>query len=268
MDKDFDLVYRRLFLERDVNHHVFVFFSGAQQIGTSWCALSLAHALNQSHKKVLLVDCNGNFSNISSYIQLHNPLYLEDYVLGKKTLNQLVTAYKNKDFNILTAQQGNNYFNELSIGRIRIFMDDLNILSENYDYTIIDLGSDLTLKNLELCRFADDLFLMCSEQSADLIKTFEFIRFMHKNHVSANCNLIINRVNSFEDGYKIYKELCKAVDQSELSVPELFGIVRFDTRIRDTIRNKELLVSRYPSSEAAVDIFNLAKKIISENDYE
>ena len=169
--------------------------------------------------------------------------------------------YKNKNFHILTAELGNNYLAELPLGRVQSMAEDLQILAENYDHTIIDLGTELTDKNLSLCQIADNILIMCSENSADLIKTFDLIKFMNETKIDANYNLIINKVNSFEDGYKIYEELNKAADRNGLKCPDLLGIVRIDTRIRDTIRNKELLLSRYPTSEAALDICNIAKKL-------
>lgn len=268
MADDFNIVYNSLFLEKGNSRHISIFVSGNENIGSSWCALTLAHALNLEKKRVLLVDGNGNLSNFSSYILLNNPLYLEDYFNGKSTLNQLITAYKNKDFNILTAQSGNNFLADLSVGRIHVFTDDLGFLATNYDHTVIDVGEDITEKNLSLYQLADNIFIMCSEKNSDLVKTLDIIRHIYETKLTAHCNLIINRVNSFEDGYKIYKELYKALERSNLPVPNLIGMVRFDTRIRDTIKNRELLLTRYPASEAAIDICNIAKKLCLENEYE
>lgn len=268
MNNDLDLIYKRLFLENGAPRHISAFISGAEQTGTSWCALSIAHALNLEKNKVLLVDANGNFSNIETYLKLNSPLYLEAYTQGEKTLNQLITAYKNKDFNILTATAGNNYLTNQSQGRIQIFAEDLNIIAQNYNHTIIDLGTEINEKNLSLCRISDNIIIMCSEKSTDLIRTLEIIKFIKQTGISANYNLIINKVNSFEDGYKIYKELNKAVSRSGIDIPNLLGIVRIDTRIRDTIRNKELLLSRYPTSEAAIDIYGIAKKLTQETAYD
>ena len=264
MDNSTDLIYKNLFLSREFPHHISVFISGAERIGSSWCALNLTYALNNVKKRVLLVDGNGNFSNISSYLMLQNTSYLEDYIHGKKTLNQLVTAYKNQNFHILTAEPGNNYLANLPLGRVQILAEDLLILSEAYQHTIIDLGTELTDKNLSLCQIADNILIMCSENTADLVSTFELIRFINKTGINANYNLIINKVNSFEDGYKVYEKLNKAAERYSLVCPSLIGIVRFDARIRDTIRNKELLLSRYPTSEAALDICNIAKKLDQE----
>lgn len=262
MNEDLDLVYKRLFLKNGNPKHISAFVSGTEHIGTSWCALTLAHALNLEKERVLLVDGNGGLANISSYILLNNPLYLEEYAAHQKTINQLLTAYKNKDFNILTASPGNNFLENMPLGRIHIFAEDLAILAQDYQHTIIDVGANINDQTLGLCQIAEKILLMCSEKSSDLVKTFDTLRLFYQLNIHSRCFLIINRVNSFEDGYKIYKELYKAVERHNMEMPNLLGIVRFDTRIRDTIRNKELLLSRYPSSEAATDIRHIAQKLM------
>lgn len=265
MNEDLNIVYNRLFLNNGISKHISVLISGAKHVGTSWCALSIAHALNLEKKKVLLVDGNGNLFNISSYLSLQNPHYLERYITGEKTLNQLVLAYKNQNFNILTGESGKDYLAEQPLGRIHLFADDLQILAENYDHTIIDIGTNVSEKTLKLCQIADNIILVCSENNADMVKTLELIKFINECNLSANYYIIINKVNSFEDGYKVYEKLNRAADRNFLKFPDLLGSVRVDTRIRDTIKNKELLLSRYPSSEAALDICNIAKKIDRED---
>ncbi len=265
LSENLDVVYDHLFLKKGTSRHISLFVSGAENVGTSWCVLSIAHALNLERKKVLLVDGNGDFSNIASYLVLSSPQYLEQYITGDKTLNQLICAYKNKDFNILTGESGKNYLVEQPLGRLQIFADDLSIIAENYNHTLIDAGTNISEKTLSLCQIADNIILTCSENNADIIKAFELIKFINELKLSSNYYLIINKVNSFEDGYKIYEKLGKASDRNHLKFPELLGIVRLDTRIRDTIKNKELLLCRYPTSEAALDICNIAKKLNMED---
>ena len=61
-----DIIYKSLFLSNEMPRNISIIISGAERIGSSWCALSLAHALNLDKKKVLLVDGNGKFSSIAS----------------------------------------------------------------------------------------------------------------------------------------------------------------------------------------------------------
>lgn len=257
-----DFYYKNLFLTNKQDKPICLFVSGAEQSGTTWCSLSLAHAINSFKKRVLVVDGNGNFSNISSYLALKNTNYIEDYLKGKNTLNQLISAYKNKDFNILTAISGNRFIDNIPMGRYQIFADDLQILSKNYDYTFIDIGNEGRETSFNLYQIANNVIILCSEKSTDLVKTFDLIKFVNESDISAKCKIIINKVNSFEDGYKIYEKLNRATERNGLKFPELLGIIRTDARIRDTIKNKEMLLSRYPTSEAAQDVVEIAKKLI------
>ncbi len=254
--------YNDLFLTTKERKDISIFISGAEQVGTSWCALSIAHALNLLNKKVLLVDGSGSLSNFSSYLSLKNNNNLEDYFSGKKTLNQLIVAYKNKDFNLLTAISGNKYITHPPLGRIQIFAQDLNILSENYNHTLIDLGSDVLEKNINLCKIAGNIIILCSDSNDGLVKTLDTIKYLNQMGFGDNCKIIINKANSFEGGYKIYEKLEKAAERNGLKFPVLLGIIRLDARIRDTIKNKDLLLSRYPTSEAAQDISEIAKGFV------
>ena len=261
MDEYVDFVYKNIFLANDKNSSVYLFVSGAEQTGSTWVSLSLAHAINNNNKKVLIVDGNGNLSNISSYLGIKNENCIERYISGKSTLNQNICAYKNKNFNLLTAISGNKYITSLPMGRYQIFIDDLQILSKNYDFTFIDIGIIKKEYSLNLYQIARNIIICCSENSADLAKTFEIIKFVNEANMTAKCKMIINKVNSFEDGYKIYEKLNKASERNGLKFPELLGIIRADARIRDTIKNKELLLNRYPESEAAIDICEIVEKI-------
>ena len=147
------------------------------------------------------------------------------------------------------------------IGRIQLFSQDLQILSNNYDFTLIDFGADINNNNLSLLQIAKNVIILCSEESADLIKTLDLIKFIDTLGFDVECKIIINKVNSFEDGYKVYERLNRAIERNGLNFPELLGIIRQDARIRDTIKNKELLLTRYPKSEAAQDISDIVEKL-------
>jgi flagellar biosynthesis protein FlhG len=257
-------VYDNLFLRQKAFQNISVFISGAEHIGTSWSALTFAHALNIQKKRVLFVDANGNYSNIRAMLSLPKGFGLEDFITGGKTLNQLVFAYKNKDFNLLVANTGSYFLTEQPLGRLNIFMEDLNILSRSYQHTVIDLGAEFNDKSLVCCHHADNIILVCSENKADIIKTFDLIRRINDFGISAASYLVINKVNSFEDGYKIFEKINKVAEENGLKSPKFLGSIRVDTRIRDTIKNKELLLSRYPNSEAAVDVFSIAERFCLE----
>ena len=78
-----------------------------------------------------------------------------------------------------------------------------------------------------------------------------------KCHIS----IVVNQCVSVQDGQRTYDILRKACQNFLKVAPPLLGVVRRDTRIRDAIRNQMPLLARYPSSEAAVDVVNIARKL-------
>ena len=85
---------------------------------------------------------------------------------------------------------------------------------------------------------------------------------MTSRYPNTSLRIVINQVNYIEDGYRTYKLLKKASSEFIKNVPTLLGIIRQDTRVRDSIRNQSTIISRYPQSEASLDIMAIAQRII------
>lgn len=78
-------------------------------------------------------------------------------------------------------------------------------------------------------------------------------------------NIVVNQANSIKEGQRTYETMAKACRNFLNINPPLLGIIRRDTRVRDSIRNQVPLISRYPTSEAAEDVVSIAKKLILDD---
>jgi flagellar biosynthesis protein FlhG len=79
--------------------------------------------------------------------------------------------------------------------------------------------------------------------------------------------VVINRVNSIEDGLRTYQLLDKACREFLKFSPPLLGVIRQDTRVRDAIRNQTTIITRYPQSEAALDVMTIARRILQNEQF-
>ena len=80
----------------------------------------------------------------------------------------------------------------------------------------------------------------------------------------SNINVVINQANSLREGQRTYDTLLKACTNFLKINPPLLGIIRRDARVRDAIRNQTPLMNRFPTSEAAEDVINIARKLLTE----
>ena len=94
------------------------------------------------------------------------------------------------------------------------------------------------------------------------------IRTMSARYPNTSLSVVINQVNYIEDGVRTYRMLQKACNEFlKISLP-LRGVIRQDTRVRDSIRNQSTIISRYPESEAALDIMSVAQRIIKNEQFD
>lgn len=254
---------KNLFLQHSNNFIAIT--SGAGNTGKTWIATTLAHALNQLKHEILLFDADNGLLNIDFQLGLGQKANLNLALNDEKTLNQITLHLNKKKFDIIAATAGSAELEGVSQGRLQMLREDLIIMAKEYYKVIIDLpSSEKIIQNLLPAQA--DLFLVCTNDPSNLVTTYNFLQKAVDKYAYKNIQIIVNSANSYEDGLQTYNTLRRACEQYIKSTPKLLGVIRRDTRVRDAIRNQVLFLSRYPNSEAAEDILNIARKIISERE--
>ena len=238
--------------------------SGAYGTGKTFISLTLAHAFSILKKKTLFFDADWGKYNISSYLGIKEQKNLSDVAYRNLTLNQIISHCEKTGFDILSGNQEYMPFSSLPEGRLQLLFDDLSIISKNYDKVILDISSEKQKYSNLIAGASSTNILIISPNPQRLVEGYNFIKTIKEQYPTNTLYIIINQVNSEREGNMIFETLKKTASRHLEYEPKLIGIVRNDTRIRDCQKNQALLLSRYPTSDAAVDIFNIAKKLVYE----
>lgn len=250
---------KNLFLQQ--KHNIIAITSGVGSMGKTWLSITLAHAVNLLKKNVLLFDADNGLLNVDFQTDTDFNGFIKEVVSGEKTLNQIVTPLNRKKFDVISDTAGSNILEDVSVGRLQILREDMAIVSQNYDYTFLDLPSSEKLFK-HFMPTPVDLILVCTNDPSNLVSTYNFLQESADSPKYKNLQIIVNYANSYEEGLQTYNILRHACEQYIKVTPPLLGVVRRDTRVRDAIRNRVLLLNRYPSSEAAEDIMQIARQIV------
>lgn len=105
--------------------------------------------------------------------------------------------------------------------------------------------------------------MVCTDEPTSLTDAYAFIKIMTMQYPKSDINIVINQANSLREGQRTFDTLLKACNNFLKINPPLLGIVRRDTRVRDSIRNQSSIINRYPTSEAAEDVIAIAKRLIA-----
>lgn len=250
---------KNLFLQQKRN--VIAITSGVGSMGKTWLALTLAHAVNSLKNSVLLFDADNGLLNTEFQIGVALQGEIKQVLSENKTLNQIITPLNRKKFDIIADVPGSNVLEGVSAGRLQILREDISVIAQNYDYTFVDLPSEEELFKHFLPSLSE-LILVCTNEPSNLVSTYNFLQEIPNFAKYKNLRIIVNYANSYEEGLQTYNVLRHACEQYIKILPPLLGVVRRDTRVRDAINNKVLLLNRYPSSEAAQDIMQIARRMV------
>lgn len=237
--------------------------SGKSGIGKTWFAIALAHALSLCKQKVLLFDADNGIENISTQLGLEFVAGMEKAIDGEMSLNQVVQNYDKGHFDVITRKVDSANLSELPIGRLHILGNDLCSLVENYDKTILDMNAGIEKEVRILSGMADNIIVLCTAEPSSLIEAYAYIRVMYEQYAKNKFMIVINQVDSVLEGERVFGLIKKACDDFLKIELYLLGVIRRDTRVRDAIKNKVSIISRYPTAEASEDVWSIAKKLVN-----
>lgn len=238
--------------------------SGKGGVGKTWFSITLSHALSGFKQKTLLFDGDLGLANIDIQLGLMVKNDLGSVVTGALSLNQVVHHCEKGRFDVIAGRSGSAGLASMPVGRLQILGEDLNLLAAGYNKVILDMGAGVEKPVRILSGLAEKIIVVCTDEPTSLTDAYAFIKIMTMQYPKSNINVVINQANSLREGQRTYETLLKACNNFLKINPPLLGIVRRDTRVRDTIRNQALIINRYPTSEAAEDVIAIAKRLIAD----
>lgn len=237
--------------------------SGKGGVGKTWFSITLAQAFGLLKQKTLLFDGDLGLANIDIQLGLMSKYDLGSVVSGKVTLNQVVQQCAKGHFDVIAGRSGSGGLASMPIGRLQILGEDLSLLSSSYNKIILDMGAGIEKPVRILSGMAEKLIVLCTDEPTSLTDAYAFIKIMTMQYPKSDIKIVVNQANSLREGERTYETLLKACNNFLKINPPLLGVIRRDTRVRDSIRSQTPIISRYPTSEAAEDVLNIAKRLLN-----
>jgi flagellar biosynthesis protein FlhG len=230
-------------------------------VGKTWFSITLAHALAQQGRKILLFDADLGLANVDIQLGLTPTLDLADVIAGRASIAQAAIRHKEGGFHILAGRSGSGMFSGLQPAMLERTLAELRQATADFDLVLLDLGAGLEHSVRRMAAFADTLLVLATEEPTSLTDAYAVLKLHAADRPGGDARVIVNQATGHGAGERTYATLRRACATFLGREPLLAGVIRRDDRVREAIRRQALLLTRHPACAAATDVARIAEAL-------
>jgi flagellar biosynthesis protein FlhG len=236
--------------------------SGKGGVGKTWLSITLCHALARAGRQMALVDGDLGLANVDIQLGLNPQKDLAGVLADRYPLSDARMTCADGGFDVYAGRSGSSSLASLPAERLNRLTASLATLAPMYQQVMLDLGAGIERTVRHLALQAKTCLVVTTDEPTALTDAYAFIKLSLRQTPDADLRIVINMADSPSEGKRTYATLRKACESFLKITPPLAGVIRTDSRVKDTIRHQTPFLTRHPTAEAAEDVEALARRLL------
>ncbi len=237
--------------------------SGKGGVGKTSLVANLAICLAQAGQRVIILDADLGLANIDVVFGIRPKYNLMDVISGEMNIDEVMIQGPN-GIQIIAGGSGVAELAELEAEKARKLFDQLKFLEDKTDYLLIDTGAGISDGVISFCQAADQIIVITTTEPTAMADAYGIIKILSSRRPESHVSVMVNRVDSDEDGNEIYQRLAKVAKEFLGFDIHSLGFIPQDRQMHLAVRQQTPLMLFSPMSPAASGL----RRIVSTSFHE
>jgi len=236
--------------------------SGKGGVGKTNFAVNFSYILaNDFGKKVLLIDADIGMANVHILVNVNTKKTLKNILNGEK-IEDII--FSTRGFDVLPGFSGIDAINEVDDSAVYRFVQNLNDVSENYDYIIIDTAAGIDNKVISFIRASSKTYVITTPEPTAIMDAYALIKSMKKLYDYSDFKVVVNMARNIEEGFETFERLKGSIKKFLETDIKLAGILPTTKNIHKTVKKKQIISEVYPSEKFVIQLKKIAAEELGE----
>lgn len=214
------------------------FVSGKGGTGKSVLILSIAASLAESGKRVLLIDCDTTFANLSILCNHIPTSTLANFFDNSANLSEI--SYElSPGLQFIPGSSGYREYGEVTEYDLRKLFLAIKELGE-YDFILVDTASGMQSQTVETLKNSDIAVLISGTEPTSLMDTYLVEKLIHQEKLQLQRIVLINKAVTDQAGREAYENLNKPIMHFLGVKIDLLGVVGWSSEISDSVMKQHI----------------------------
>ncbi|MBB5323655.1 flagellar biosynthesis protein FlhG [Anoxybacillus tepidamans] len=243
--------------------------SGKGGVGKSNFSLNFALTLSKRGFHVLLFDMDIGMGNIDILLGQSSHTTIIDLFHRHISIHELI---KKGPSNLSFIAGGTGLTNIFTMDHKKVdyFLEQLQSISEQYDYLIFDMGAGISEDRLQLLMAVHEIFVITTPEPTSITDAYATMKYIHMQEKGIPFYLIVNRAQTDQEGRETLHRLKNAMKQFLGKEVTKLGVLPEDRTVSKAVTRQTPFLLFDPTtkiSRAMVELTDryLANRTIDES---